>query len=294
MKNQQGFVSTGILIAIVLGLIVVSGGAYYVTQQNSLSPAVTDTITVETPPATKKVPTETKTQTTNTPVVQSATVHSGKFADFSCIQLPKDLSVNGDSAVGTISEVKQLQHFLNTYFYTRKSGLEEDGVFGPSTAQKVVELKKWPHFESAQNKSSVVDSETRKIITDLTCEKNGSITVPIEFSVSAFANDANKTRIIADTVKEINTYVQKTTILPGSYGAFDIELDNPIDTKTLGIDFSKGNFFSGCDDTIIGTATLSDVKQKFVNDFPAGKALTMSAHLDSLTKLEIKEAACGD
>ncbi|HCI04471.1 TPA: hypothetical protein DEW47_00610 [Patescibacteria group bacterium] len=38
MHNQRGFIGVGILIAIVLGLIVVGGGAYFVMQQNSLSP----------------------------------------------------------------------------------------------------------------------------------------------------------------------------------------------------------------------------------------------------------------
>ncbi len=48
MKNQQGFVSVAILIAIVLGLIVVGGGAYYVMQKNSPS-STADTFRVISP-----------------------------------------------------------------------------------------------------------------------------------------------------------------------------------------------------------------------------------------------------
>ncbi len=37
MSNQKGFIGFGILIAIVLGLLVVGGGAYYVTHQSAVS-----------------------------------------------------------------------------------------------------------------------------------------------------------------------------------------------------------------------------------------------------------------
>ncbi len=221
-----------------------------------------------------------------------------QFANFYCIRLNKDLNVGSGASTGDMTEVKQLQHFINYYFATRlhvfNGGLKEDGIFGPETAAEVIKVKKWPHFESVKDRSSLVESDTRRIITELTCEQSDSITIPIEFSVSAIANDENKTRIIAPTVKEINTNIDKRPIVPGSYGGLSIELENPIDTKVLGVDFSKGNFFSGCDDTIIGIATLSKVKQKFVTDYPAGKALTMSARLDSLTGVKIQPAACGD
>src|SRR3989338_11402096 len=35
MRNQRGFVSAAVLIAIALGLLVVGGGAYYVVRQQS-------------------------------------------------------------------------------------------------------------------------------------------------------------------------------------------------------------------------------------------------------------------
>ena len=50
MKTQQGFVGSGILIAIVAGLIVVGGGAYYVMQKSSSSPALSEH-TLDTLPA---------------------------------------------------------------------------------------------------------------------------------------------------------------------------------------------------------------------------------------------------
>ena len=42
MKNQKGFVSATVLIAIVLGLIFVSGGAYYVMHQQASWPTLSD------------------------------------------------------------------------------------------------------------------------------------------------------------------------------------------------------------------------------------------------------------
>ena len=42
MQTQRGFVSATVFIAIALGLIVVVGGAYYVVQQNSPSPTLSD------------------------------------------------------------------------------------------------------------------------------------------------------------------------------------------------------------------------------------------------------------
>lgn len=45
MKTQHGLMSTGILIAIVLGLVVVSGGVYYIVNQQSLSLSTTSSNT---------------------------------------------------------------------------------------------------------------------------------------------------------------------------------------------------------------------------------------------------------
>ena len=43
MKNQRGFVSAAVLIAILVGLAVLGGGAYYFMQQNSPSQVATET-----------------------------------------------------------------------------------------------------------------------------------------------------------------------------------------------------------------------------------------------------------
>lgn len=66
MKTQQGFVSAGILIAIVLGLIVVGGGAYFVMQnQSANTEVVRDTGLDQLPTVNTNVDTRPSTPTTN-------------------------------------------------------------------------------------------------------------------------------------------------------------------------------------------------------------------------------------
>src|SRR5882672_5770087 len=62
MKTQRGFVSAAFLIAIVLGLIVVGGGAYYVMHQQSPSPTLSD----NTLDNSQTLPTTNTQATTNT------------------------------------------------------------------------------------------------------------------------------------------------------------------------------------------------------------------------------------
>lgn len=295
MQLQRGFVGTGVLIAIVFGLIMLGGGVYYVVQQNSSSAVAIDTETQDVLAPAKNAPqTPVKTQPIKTPNTQPTTANPEQLSGFSCIRLTKDLNTDTDSSAGTVSEVKQLQHFLNNYFDMRGSNLEEDGIFGQLTAEKVIELKKSPRFALVTDKSNVVDSQTRKVISELTCESTVSLTAEIEFGVSGFANDVEKTRIIVESVSAATTDIHGATTLPGSYGSFNLELDNPIQTKNLGIDFSKADMFGGCGKSVVGVAHLSNINQKLVNNYPAGKALTMSAHLDSLTSVKVKDTVCGD
>jgi hypothetical protein len=67
MKNPKGFISIGILIAIILGVVIVGSGAYYVMQQSSSSQESTNTPpTSNTPPVTTKQNTQTPTTPSNT------------------------------------------------------------------------------------------------------------------------------------------------------------------------------------------------------------------------------------
>jgi hypothetical protein len=282
MQNQRGFFSTRILIAIVFTLIVLGGGTYYLVQQNSSSPVDTS--------LEKKVTSPSVNDSSKIAVKTQPKINVKQLPGFNCINLTKDLNTGAPSTV----EVKQLQHFLNSYFDMRGSNLQEDGVFGPLTAQKVIELKKWPRFSTVTDKTSLVDSQTRKIISELTCVSTGSVTAEIEFDVSGFANDAQKTRIIVDSVDAVTTDIRGGVTLPGSYGSFNVALENPIQTKNLGIDFSNASMFGGCGKSVVGIAHLSNINQKLINDYPAGKALTMSAHLDSLTDVKVKDTVCGD
>jgi len=62
MQNQRGFVGVGVLIAIVLGLIVVGGGTYFVMQQKSISQTTSDISDTEIP-TNVQTSVEAKTQT---------------------------------------------------------------------------------------------------------------------------------------------------------------------------------------------------------------------------------------
>src|SRR5665213_2128127 len=71
MQTQRGFIGLAALIAIVLGLIVIGGGAYYVMHQQSSSPTPSDNSldNTQTLPTTN---TQSNTQATNnTPSVSS-------------------------------------------------------------------------------------------------------------------------------------------------------------------------------------------------------------------------------
>lgn len=66
MKTQRGFVSAAVLIAIVLGLIVIGGGAYFVKHQNPTSETSQNYPDISTTQ-------HTQAQITNAPAVQQAT-----------------------------------------------------------------------------------------------------------------------------------------------------------------------------------------------------------------------------
>ncbi len=61
MQNQRGFVGVGVLIAILIGLAVLGGGAYYVVQQNSTPQTASENILDNTTPTNEQnlVPTNT-------------------------------------------------------------------------------------------------------------------------------------------------------------------------------------------------------------------------------------------
>ncbi len=64
MKNQQGSVSTGILIAIILAIVVLGGGAYFVMQSNQSSQTASENNldTLPTTQTTTQTPTKTPAQ----------------------------------------------------------------------------------------------------------------------------------------------------------------------------------------------------------------------------------------
>lgn len=79
MKNQQGFVSAGILIAIVLGLVVLGGGAYYVIQPHSSSPNPPEssldalpTVSTQTTETTATDPAPTQQETKPAPITYTS------------------------------------------------------------------------------------------------------------------------------------------------------------------------------------------------------------------------------
>jgi len=76
MQNQRGFVGVGVLIAILVGLAVLGGGAYYVVQQQAPTQIASDNFdNVETLPTntTTSNPAPIQTQTTQTNTNTSAT-----------------------------------------------------------------------------------------------------------------------------------------------------------------------------------------------------------------------------
>lgn len=74
MQTQRGFVSAAVLIAIVLGLIVVGGGAYYVVQQNT-QPQTPQNY----PDISSTQQLQTQSQTTSIPVVKPPTNTSAQI-----------------------------------------------------------------------------------------------------------------------------------------------------------------------------------------------------------------------
>ena len=78
MHNQRGFVSAAVLIAILLGLIVVGGGAYFVMQKQTPTQTTSENFdTAQTLPTTNNQQTQT---TTNTPVQTTPTPVPSKSA----------------------------------------------------------------------------------------------------------------------------------------------------------------------------------------------------------------------
>lgn len=213
--------------------------------------------------------------------------------DFYCIRFTKDLH-EGDGAFGPGDpQVKQLQHFINRFLHITDEALKEDGVFGPRTAAKVGELKQHPQFIAVADQSSTIDQETRHLIARSTCTDSSPITIPIEFDISAVDPREQQEYLVAAPVNKI-TVNDSSIVVPGSYGNANIVLDNPIDPKTLGINFSKGNFFNGCSDSIIAHATLDTVRPTSVSLDTVDPALSLGAHVQNLSDIKIKSRFCGD
>src|SRR3989344_558356 len=69
MQNQRGFIGVGVLIAIILGIVVLGGGAYYVVQKNTPSQTAIDTTNVNTVPTkNNQVPQQSSNGTTGSTV----------------------------------------------------------------------------------------------------------------------------------------------------------------------------------------------------------------------------------
>lgn len=80
MQNQRGFIGVGLLISIVLGLIVVGGGAYYVAKQRSTSQTTSDNFdNAQTTTTTTNTQIQTNQQTTKQTSQTSGTALTGGF-----------------------------------------------------------------------------------------------------------------------------------------------------------------------------------------------------------------------
>jgi len=102
MKTQRGFVSAAVLIAIVLGLIVIGGGAYYVVNQQST--AQTPSENFENIPATPT--TNTQTQTTTKSPTQQTQAQNPK------VQTVEILSVNYPSLTYRVNKIEDSNAWL--------------------------------------------------------------------------------------------------------------------------------------------------------------------------------------
>lgn len=89
MHNQRGFVGVSVLIAIVLGLIVVGGGAYYVTHPQTSSQIPPETVS-------GNPDLEQNGATQNNPTLVQWKTYSSKEYGFS-VNYPSDWRVNDQS-----------------------------------------------------------------------------------------------------------------------------------------------------------------------------------------------------
>ncbi len=112
MHNQRGFIGVGVLVAILIGIVVLGGGAYYVVNQQSTAQTASENFdNVQALPAntTTSNPAPTKTQTTNTPTqTQSAPANTSPFATINQASLTTNLryaKITGacGNTVGTIA-----------------------------------------------------------------------------------------------------------------------------------------------------------------------------------------------
>ena len=95
MRNQQGFIGVGVLIAILVVLAVLGGGAYYVVQQQASTQTGSEGFdNLQTLPTTNV-----QTQaTTNTPEPTTPAQQSGIFSDLGIsFSYPKELAAVKDS-----------------------------------------------------------------------------------------------------------------------------------------------------------------------------------------------------
>jgi len=87
MQNQRGFVGVGVLIAIILGIVVLGGGAYYVVQQQAPTQTATENFdNLQQLPITNNQP-QTKT-TTNAPAQTTPTQNPAPVASKITITAP--------------------------------------------------------------------------------------------------------------------------------------------------------------------------------------------------------------
>ena len=120
MQNQRGFIGVGLLIAIVLGLVVVGSGAYFVMQQNAPSQTATDIENFDNLPQlptnnyqnqpTKNTPT-TGSGPANLPTASLKTYANSKFGY--SVQYPSSWVVGPDKPI--VDAVNKIRSAVTLY-----------------------------------------------------------------------------------------------------------------------------------------------------------------------------------
>ena len=165
MKTQRGFVSAAVLLAILLGIVVLGGGAYFVMHQNSAPQTATEQ--------------DSNTDITNngTQVKQPAVTDSSGSATkpVSCLYLTHDLSI-GSTDTATGGEVSKLQTFLKT------EGATEVAITGSFDTTTSAALQRWQTAHGISITTSgtgVVGPKTRAVMSQNCTGTNTSATSPV-------------------------------------------------------------------------------------------------------------------